>query len=100
MENLYKKSLWFEYITDIYNTLEAFFSIVFGSIFGRKICSKALVGDSKKTITCAFLSVLLFLGLVLNYIFGFWQLAPIVGMIIMIFLVKEGIEIINESYKY
>ena len=64
---------------------------------GKKIGSKALVADSKETLACSFLSLPLFLGLTLNYLFGFWQADPVVGIIIFIFLVKEGIEIITES---
>ncbi len=66
---------------------------------GKKIGSKALVADSKETLACAFLSLPLFLGLTLNYLFGFWQADPLVGIIIFIFLVKEGIEITKESEK-
>jgi len=69
------------------------------NIIGKKIGSKALIADSKETLACAFLSLPLFLGLTLNYLFGFWQADPIVGMIIFIFLLKEGIEIIKGSDK-
>ncbi|KYC45551.1 MAG: Cation efflux family protein [Candidatus Methanofastidiosum methylothiophilum] len=65
------------------------------NITGNKIGSKALIADSKETLACAFLSLPLFFGLTLNYFFGFWQADPIVGIIIFIFLVKEGIEIIK-----
>ena len=57
---------------------------------GRQISSRALVADSKETLTCAFLSVALLLGLGTNYLFGFWQADPIVGLIIVAFLFKEG----------
>jgi len=59
---------------------------------GRRINSKALVADSKETMACAFLSVALLIGLGSNYLFGFWQADPIVGLVIVIFLVREGIE--------
>ncbi len=62
---------------------------------GKKIGSKALIADSKETLACAFLSLPLFLGLTLNYLFGFWQADPLVGILIFIFLIKEGIEIIK-----
>lgn len=69
------------------------------NIIGKKIGSKALVADSRETLACAFLSLPLFLGLTLNYLFGFWQADPIVGIIIFIFFVKEGIGIIKEPDK-
>jgi cation diffusion facilitator family transporter len=59
---------------------------------GKQINSRALVADSKETVACAFLSVALLLGLGLNYLFGFWQADPIAGLIIVVFLLKEGWE--------
>lgn len=64
---------------------------------GQRIQSKALIADSKETLACAFLSVALLLGLGTNYLFGFWQADPIVGIIIVIFLIREGIESWQES---
>ena len=64
---------------------------------GQSINSKALIADSKETLACAFLSVALLIGLSTNYLFGFWQADPIVGIIIVIFLVREGIENWQES---
>lgn len=57
---------------------------------GRRINSKALVADSKETLACAFLSAALLLGLGTNYLFGFWPADPIVGLIIVVFLFREG----------
>jgi len=57
---------------------------------GKQINSKALVADSKETLACAFLSVALLLGLGANYLFGLWRADPIVGLIIVIFLFREG----------
>ncbi len=59
---------------------------------GKQIGSRALVADSKETLACAFLSVALLLGLGANYLFGFWQADPIVGLIIVAFLFREGWE--------
>jgi len=57
---------------------------------GKAIGSRSLVADSKETLACVFLSISLFIGLVLNYLYGLWQADPIVGLVIMIFLIKEG----------
>ncbi len=59
---------------------------------GKQINSIALVADSKETAACAFLSVALLIGLGCNYLFGFWQADPIVGIIIVFFLFREGWE--------
>lgn len=66
---------------------------------GNEISSKALIADSKETLACAFLSVALLLGLSLNYLFGFWQADAIAGIIIVIFLVRGGIENWQDSYE-
>ncbi|MFC1906554.1 cation diffusion facilitator family transporter [Chloroflexota bacterium] len=59
---------------------------------GKQIDSRALIADSKETLACAFLSVALLLGLGANQLFGFWQADPIVGLIIAVFLFREGWE--------
>jgi len=64
---------------------------------GKQISSRALVADSKETLACAFLSVALLLGLGANYLFGFWQADPVVGLIIVLFLFREGWEGWKES---
>ncbi len=64
---------------------------------GKQINSKALIADSKETLACAFLSLALLLGLGLNYLFGLWQADPVVGIIIVIFLFREGLKGWEES---
>lgn len=59
---------------------------------GKEIGSKALVADARETLVCAWLSVALLIGLVLNALFGWWWADPIAGLIIVGFLFKEGIE--------
>jgi cation diffusion facilitator family transporter len=59
---------------------------------GKQMGSRALVADSKETVACAYLSAALLIGLGMNYLFGFWQADPIVGMIIVAFLFREGWE--------
>jgi divalent metal cation (Fe/Co/Zn/Cd) transporter len=59
---------------------------------GQALGSRALVADSKETLACAFLSLALLLGLGANYLWGYWQADPIVGIIIVGFLFREGWE--------
>lgn len=66
-------------------------------ITGKQIKSSALIADSKETLACAILSLALLIGLGSNYLIGFWQADPIVGLIIVIFLFREGIEGWKES---
>ena len=86
----------------IFGIIIALFSIVIMPILfymklktGKAISSKGLIADSKETLACTFLSVALLLGLGANYIFGFWQADPIVGLVIVLFLTREGIEILK-----
>jgi divalent metal cation (Fe/Co/Zn/Cd) transporter len=64
---------------------------------GKSIGSKSLIADSKQTLACLFMSFSLLIGLGLNYLWDFWQADPIVGLIIVIFLFKEGYESIFEN---
>ena len=57
---------------------------------GESLGSASLKADSKQTLACAFLSVALLVGLGLNYLFGFWQADPVIGLLIVFFLVREG----------
>ena len=60
---------------------------------GEELGSPALVGDSKETLACAWLSVALLLGLGLNALWGLWWADPAVGLVIVFFLLREGIEL-------
>ena len=64
---------------------------------GKAMGSRSLMADSKETLACVFLSGALLTGLGLNYLFGLWQADPIVGFIIVIFLVKEGYGTLKEE---
>jgi divalent metal cation (Fe/Co/Zn/Cd) transporter len=57
---------------------------------GKTLQSKSLIADAKQTLACLVMSVSLLGGLVLNYRYGFWQADPFVGLLIVIFLMKEG----------
>ena len=59
---------------------------------GKEINSPSLIADSKQTLACIVLSVALLIGLLLNYLFGFWQADPLVGLIVVFYLAREGFE--------
>lgn len=63
---------------------------------GKAIGSKSLIADSKETLACLFLSVAVLLGIVLNYLFDFWQADPIAGLLIAAYLIVEGIRTLKE----
>ncbi len=59
--------------------------------------SASLKADAKQTLACAFLSLALLVGLGLNYVAGYWQADPIIGLIIAAVLGREGYETLKEE---
>ncbi|UCF50626.1 MAG: cation transporter [Thermoplasmatales archaeon] len=64
---------------------------------GKNLKSRSLVADSKQTLACLIMSISLLIGLLLNFLYGFWQADPIVGLIITGFLFREGYETYKEE---
>ncbi len=64
---------------------------------GKSINSIGLMADSKQTLACMFMSAALLIGLGLNYLYGFWRADPIAGLIIAIFLLREGYDTLKEE---
>jgi divalent metal cation (Fe/Co/Zn/Cd) transporter len=64
---------------------------------GTSLGSASLQADSKQTLACGALSVAVLLGLGLNYLFGLWQADPLIGLLIALFLVKEGRRALKEE---
>lgn len=59
--------------------------------------SRSFLADSKQTLACIFMSVSLLVGLGLNYLYGLWWADPVVGIIIVMFLFKEGYAALKEK---
>lgn len=64
---------------------------------GKSLNSKSLIADSKETLACVFLSLSLLIGLGLNYLYNLWWADPAVGILIVIFLFREGFETLKEG---
>jgi len=64
---------------------------------GKSLGSVSLMTDSKQTLVCAMLSLALLIGLGLNYLYGIWQADPIIGIIIVAVLVREGFTALKEE---
>lgn len=54
--------------------------------------SRALIADSKQTSLCAYLSVIVLAGLLLNALFGWWWADPVSALAMVPIIAKEGIE--------
>lgn len=64
---------------------------------GKELGLRSLVADSKETLACSFLSLALLAGMVSTYIFDFRIADPVVGLVIVAFLFREGYELVFES---
>jgi divalent metal cation (Fe/Co/Zn/Cd) transporter len=64
---------------------------------GKSLGSASLMADSKQTLACAMLSVALLIGLGLNYWFGLWRADPVIGLVIVILLAREGYHALKEE---
>lgn len=58
---------------------------------GRELGSASAVADSKQTLLCTYLSVVLLVGLLLNSAFGWSWADPIAALVIAVIAVKEGV---------
>ncbi|WP_304454318.1 cation transporter [Nocardiopsis sp. YSL2] len=59
---------------------------------GRELGSASAVADSKQTLLCAYLSVALLGGLLLNALWGWAWADPVVALLIAGLAVREGVE--------
>ena len=56
------------------------------------IGSAALAAEARETLACAYLSLTLLLGLVANAVAGWWWADPAAALLMVPWLVKEGVE--------
>jgi len=58
----------------------------------RRIGSAALKAEAKETLACSYLSLTLLLGLVANASAGWWWADPVASLLMVPWLIREGIE--------
>jgi len=63
----------------------------------RRIGSAALKADAACSVTCAYMSVTLLVGLSLNALFGWWWADPLAALVLLYFIVREGREALHEA---
>lgn len=63
----------------------------------RHIGSAALKADAACSVTCAYMSAVLLVGLLLNRFFGWWWADPLAALALVFFLVREGREAFHEA---
>jgi cation diffusion facilitator family transporter len=63
---------------------------------GKAIASKSLLADSKQTLGCIMLSLVLLVGLGINFLWGLWWADPLASAVIAILLLREGYKTYKE----
>jgi divalent metal cation (Fe/Co/Zn/Cd) transporter len=63
----------------------------------RRIGSAALKADAACSVTCAYMSLTLLAGLLLNRFFGWWWADPLAAFGLVYFLIQEGREALHEA---
>lgn len=63
----------------------------------RRIGSVALKADAACSVTCAYMSITLLIGLSLNALLGWWWADPLAALILVYFIVREGREALHEA---
>jgi divalent metal cation (Fe/Co/Zn/Cd) transporter len=63
----------------------------------KRIGSAALKADAACSVTCAYMSITLLVGLALNRAFGWWWADPLAALVLIYFLVREGREAWHEA---
>jgi divalent metal cation (Fe/Co/Zn/Cd) transporter len=58
----------------------------------KRIGSAALKADAACSVTCAYMSLTLLAGLLLNHLFGWWWADPLAALALVYFIVQEGRE--------
>jgi len=59
---------------------------------GRQLSSSATVSEAQQSQVCAYLSIALLAGLLLNALAGWWWADPAAALVIGAIVVREGIE--------
>lgn len=63
----------------------------------RRIGSAALKADAACSVTCAYMSFALLIGLLLNHFLGWWWADPLAVLTLVYFIVREGREAWHEA---
>lgn len=59
---------------------------------GRELGSKSVMADAKQLILCIYLSGAVFIGLVLDSLFGWWWADSVAALVVAVLAAREGLE--------
>lgn len=63
----------------------------------KQIGSAALKADAACSVTCAYMSLTLLVGLLLNRLFGWWWADPLAALGLLYFIIREGRGALHEA---
>jgi divalent metal cation (Fe/Co/Zn/Cd) transporter len=64
----------------------------------NQIHSDALAGDAVSSITCAYMAGTVLIGLLLNFLLGWWWIEDIAALVFLIWLGRETREAFEEAH--
>lgn len=59
---------------------------------GRELGSRSVLADARQLLLCVYLSGAVFIGLILNSLFGWWWADSVAALVVAALAVREGIE--------
>lgn len=59
---------------------------------GRELGSRSVQADAKQLLLCVYLSAAVFLGLLLNALFGWWWADAVAALVVALLAIREGVE--------
>lgn len=64
---------------------------------GTRLGSQMLLADAAESMFCAYLSVTVLVGLLLNAVVGWWWADPVAALAVVPLVVKEGVEALKDD---
>lgn len=78
-------------------TAVAMFALAFGKArVGRRLGNRVLITEGRVTLVDGILACSVLVGSALNGVFGWWWADPVAGLVIVVYAVREAVQIFRE----
>jgi divalent metal cation (Fe/Co/Zn/Cd) transporter len=78
-------------------TAAAMFALAFGKArVGRRLGNRVLITEGRVTLVDGILACSVLVGIALNGVFGWWWADPVAGLVIVVYAVREAVQIFRE----
>jgi divalent metal cation (Fe/Co/Zn/Cd) transporter len=78
-------------------TAVAMFALAFGKArVGRRLGNRVLITEGRVTLVDGILACSVLVGIGLNGLFGWWWADPVAGLVIVVYAVREAVQIFQE----